>query len=124
MAAVVALSAGLMGACGDDDDNPIVVDPNTTAVTDASGATRLQLIAADFEFDKETLTATAGQTLKLEIQNNGAVTHNLTVENLNVDMDVQSGATEEQTPVTASPGTYNYFCEFHPDKMKGVLTVS
>ena len=126
MAAIVALSAGLIGACGDDDDDPTVADSDatTTVVTDASGTATLKFVAADFEFDKETVTAADGQALTIELQNNGAVTHNLTIENLNVDMDAVTGATETQTPVTPAAGVYEYFCKFHKANMKGELTVS
>ncbi len=132
IAAVLVLSGGVFAACGDDDDNGDSTDDDTTVTTAGSSATTaasgagstLTLIAADFAFDKATLAATAGQEVSFSIQNNGAVTHNLTIDDLDIDKDAESGKTEDAGKATPDAGTYEYHCEYHPSAMKGTLTVS
>jgi len=128
MAAVLVFSAGFMSACGDDDDDTDADDTSATTAalsdtTEASSDNTITLIATNFAFDKTTLTATAGQEVTFTITNNGSVTHNLTIADLEIDKDAEPGASGEQT-VTPDAGTYPYFCEYHPSGMKGTLTVS
>lgn len=125
--AVVAAAGLLFAGCGDDDDGSdanvdVDIDVTTTAVA-ASGGTTLTLVATDFQFDKTELTAAADEAVTLEITNNGAVKHNLTIEDLDVDEDADAGQSAQKS-VTPAAGTYEYHCEFHPSKMTGTLTVS
>jgi plastocyanin len=119
--AVVAAAGFLLAACGDDDDDG---DAATTTTGAGGGGTTLTLVATNFAFDQTALTATADEPVTLVIRNDADSTeHNLTIADLDVDQDVDGGASAEQT-VTPAAGTYEYHCEYHPANMKGTLTVS
>jgi plastocyanin len=117
-----------MSACGDDDNNGTTDSADTTqaqsVTTEASsGGDTITLVATNFAFDKTTLTAAADKAVTFKITNNGTVEHNLTIDDLAVNKDVEAGESAEQT-VTPKAGTYEYHCEYHPSQMKGELTVS
>ena len=120
-AAIVVLGAGIMSACGKD-NKTTSSGATTTAAATASGDT-ITIVATNFQFDKTTLTATAGQPVTFKITNNGSVDHNLTIADLKVNTDVKPGKSADKT-VTPAAGTYEYHCEYHPTQMKGTLTVS
>lgn len=127
--AAVVLSAGsLFAACGDDNkDTDSAADTTTTAgaadQTTAPSGNTITVVAKDISFDQTTLTAKAGEPVTFTITNEGKIEHNLTIEKLKVDKDVEKDESASQT-VTPTAGTYEYFCHYHPDAMKGTLTVS
>src|SRR6266568_2632849 len=55
-----------------------------------SGMSSFELAANDFYFDPTTLTGTAGQTLKIEIKNEGSTTHNFSIDDQNISQDIQN----------------------------------
>lgn len=110
LAATVAL-AGSVAACGDDSD------PETVT------GGLISMEASDFRFDPPTVDTPAGQPVTIELRNAGDARHNLTIEGLGVDIDVESGASNK-AEVTPEAGTYDYRCEYHPAQMTGTLTVT
>ncbi len=115
------LGAALLVGCGGDDDNA-----TTKPTTPAAGATAAKPTNAikivDFVYEPTPATVQVGQ--KITIANADAAPHTIT--------DTGSGKAFDSGTVkgTASgsftvekPGTYAYFCEFHPF-MKGELTVT
>jgi len=117
-AALVVVAAGLLSACGNDNK-----DKTASSATTAAKGETIDLVATNFQFDKTTLTATAGQPVTFKVTNNGTVEHNLTIKDLKVNKDVEAGESAQQT-VTPAAGTYEYHCEYHPTQMTGTLTVS
>jgi plastocyanin len=109
---LAVVTAGF-AACGgsNGDDKP----------TAGGGGETLTLEAADFSYTPVALTVSAGSAT-VEVENAGKVEHNLTIKELGVDQDLEAGKTTT-VKVDAKPGTYSYFCEYHPEKMKGTLTV-
>jgi plastocyanin len=110
--AVVTASAGLLSSCGDDKGG-----------SGSGSAEAVELEADDFYFKPTEITLSAGEKVTVAVQNEGANEHNLTVEGLGVNQDVEAGETAE-VPVTPKAGSFPYHCEYHPDKMKGTITVS
>ena len=117
LAAVAALLVGGGAACGSDDDDEAAEDE--PAVADA---TTVALEAADISFTPTELELEAGETV-IELENTGQLLHNLTIEDLEVDEDVEGGRSIE-VPVTAEAGTYTFVCKYHADQMTGTITVS
>ena len=81
-------------------------------------------VASNIKFDKASLTAKADQPFTITLTNNDTVEHNITIEDLKVNKDVEGGKSETSDSVTPAAGTYEYHCEYHPSAMKGQLIVS
>lgn len=80
------------------------------------------LTARDFAFKPTELTATAGEQTTWHLVNAGNTKHNVTIEELGVDQDVEVAGMTTFT-FTAEPGVYEYVCRFHASQMTGTLTV-
>ena len=80
------------------------------------------LSALDFEFDQEELSADAGD-VAIYLENKDGVAHNVEIKGEGKS-DIAAGRSSVRHVFEGlSAGTYDYFCEIHPD-MKGELTVS
>jgi plastocyanin len=103
----VAVAAALaLAACGGED---------------AGGGGGGTLSMIDNEFDPASLTVSAGDSL--EVSNDGANPHNITIEGTDIDEDVEPGQSTSVT-IDADPGEYTMFCEFHRSGgMEGTVTV-
>ncbi|HEX2701422.1 MAG TPA: cupredoxin domain-containing protein [Acidimicrobiales bacterium] len=112
----------VLAGCGSDDTGGTVAEPpgNSDLVTK-----KVDLKAAGFAFDPTAIQLTAGEAAQFVITNGDSVEHNLTVEGIDVDQDVEAGKTA-QAPATKAleAGTYKFHCEYHPDQMQGTVTVT
>lgn len=81
----------------------------------------MTLTASDFSWDTDTLTVPAGGSI--EVVNEDDAEHNLTIEDADVDEDVEGGASTTVDLGDVEAGTYDFFCEYHPDTMTGTLEV-
>ena len=90
---------------------------------DLSGSGQAKLLMKDNEFDPACFTVSSDQGI--EIRNDGAALHSFTVMNVDLDLDVQPGATTttERIGGALEAGTYGYHCKYHPE-MTGEITVS
>lgn len=113
--AVLVLSSLGVGACGSDDD--------TEADAGSSPAKTVNVEAANFTFDPTAIELVAGEAVTFVVKNGDQVRHNLTVEGMNVDKDVEAGETAEAA-ATPEAGTYPFRCEYHPAQMQGTVTVT
>lgn len=109
----VVLAAAAAGSCGRSNSND----------NDNAGATTIEIIAANIAFSPVGIALKAGQKVTLKLQNDDKVKHNLTVEDLKVNKDVEAGQSGTAT-ITPKAGTYQFHCEYHPQQMKGTLTVT
>lgn len=124
---IMAVSAALVlgaAACGDTTPN---VDQSTASTS--SGARDVTIVAEKIAFDTTELEATVGETLTISYDNRDArIPHNLHV---NGGTGGPAKTAVEEGPVTQSlkvtfeeAGTFEYFCEVHPQQMRGTITVS
>ena len=121
---VIALACvALLGvACGGDDGGETSSDGGggNGGTTSTEGGS-VTLTAVDFAFDPADLSAAAGDTI--EFVNEDDAEHNFTAEDAGIDEDVDAGGSTTINLTDVEPGSYDYFCEYHPD-MKGTLEVS
>lgn len=110
-AAVFALVL-FMAACSDDSGN----EPP------AGGGADQTMTIADFTFDPSTLTVPSGQEVTVEVTNNDDVEHSFTLDDDAVSQDVEAG--ESATVTLNLTEGIGWHCEYHPDQMKGTITVS
>jgi plastocyanin len=89
----------------------------------ATAARRVNITAANFTFSPTTISLKKGQKVTFAFKNTDTVKHNLTITGLNVDKDVSGGKTGQVTMTLKTPGTYEFHCTYHPQKMKGTITV-
>lgn len=113
LVAILLLSLGL-AACEDDEDDEI----------EASQTVEITVEAFDFYFDPATITLEPSSAATITLVNNGDQLHSFTVPEMDVELEAQGAQTVEGTfAVPEAPGTYNFYCKFHPDEMKGVISV-
>lgn len=92
---------------------------------DASGASSLDVEQDNFYFNPTIITGTAGQKLTIKLENEGSATHNFTLEDQNIDQDVQSGQDATVTVTFPQSGILEFYCKFHRSQgMVGELSVS
>ncbi|HEY7283159.1 MAG TPA: cupredoxin domain-containing protein [Actinomycetota bacterium] len=107
---------------------------NTTGATsggancsDVSADPDFQVTMKNFEFDPSCIIAK--NTQKLDLENDGSVSHTFTIVGTPVDVTLEAGKTQElDAPGSAlKPGTYVFYCRFHghPDGtgMAGHITI-
>ena len=113
-AALVSVAL-VLGACSSDGDS--------TETGDGGGGAADQTITiADFTFDPSTLTVPSGEDVTVEVTNNDDVEHSFTLDDDSVSQDVEGG--ESQTVTLNLTEGIGWHCEYHPDTMKGTVTVS
>lgn len=95
---------------------------SSTKNTASGGSGTVKLEADDFYFKPTDVKLDAGKATTLEVENEGKVEHNLTIEGLKVDKDLEAGKTTKIS-LTSKAGTYTFHCEYHPSQMKGTITV-
>ena len=110
---VLAASAALIAGCGSGDSDPAATtSAESSTTTTATAATSADKVAiADFAFDPETISVDAGT--KVTWTNSDDATHTATADDGSFDTgDLDKGDSKSIT--LKEPGTYTYFCRFHP----------
>ena len=90
---------------------------NDHGTKDASGMSELELELDDegtvFYFEPTVITGTPGQSLTLELKNEGSALHNFSLTEQSIDTDVQSGGTGSVTVTIPQTGFVEFFCKYH-----------
>lgn len=120
------MGAALLAGCGGGDDRTGAstgTGTTSNASTDAGGGEQTDTIKIDdFTYAPTPASVQAGQ--KISIANADAAPHTLT--HSESPRAFESGTIEGKATGSLTidkPGTYSYFCEFHPF-MKGEITVT
>jgi len=82
-----------------------------------------------------TMAAKAGDPITIQLTNKGSQPHNMRFAGADTQLDsgddvvsnpdvIPGGAAGTLSFTVAQPGTYPYRCDFHPDQMKGEITVT
>jgi plastocyanin len=125
------LTAGLVAtACGQADSDEAEggtitvagMSANNHGTKDVSGESELDLELDDFYFEPTVLTGTAGQTVTIELENEGDAKHNFSLPEQAVDQDVESGQKAQVEVSFPDSGTLVFFCKYHQSMgMRGAL---
>ncbi len=106
--AIVGCSGGASGASG--------------------GGSEINVKVSEMQFSPNSFTVTAGQPVKVTVQNTGTVTHDFAVKGMEADtkVEVQAGQTGTKTFTAPKAGTYEIYCTqpgHEASGMKATLTV-
>ena len=122
LAVGVIACAGVLAACGSDDED----SGSDAGSTDTGGLTVIASEGGDLTWEPTELTAPAGE-VTVTLDNPAPVAHDIAIEGNGVD-EKSELVTDDTTTVTAElqPGEYTYYCTVpgHEDAgMTGTLTV-
>jgi plastocyanin len=130
VAALTLLAAACGGGGSDEGEEAatttIAGQPaNDHGSRDVSGEDELELEADDFYFEPTVLTGSPGQTLKIDIENEGSASHTFTIDDQDVDVTVEPGDTAEVEVTFPDSGEVRFYCSFHEAQaMAGALETS
>jgi len=99
----------------------------TTATSAAADAAEATVVAGDLWFQPEAVEIPAGVTVNLTVDNTGAVFHDLTVDSLDLQVDVAAGESATVAVQVDAAGTYEFVCSVPGHAaggMRGQLTVT
>lgn len=77
------------------------------------GKAELELEADDFYFKPTFLRGDPGQTVKLEIENEGTVQHNFSIPLLRLDRDIPPKSKADVEITFPQSGVLRFFCKYH-----------
>jgi len=121
--ALVAMLILAAGGCGGDEGGS--AGGNASATTAAGGGgEELKLTAKDIKWDTTTLQLTSGTSYRVEVTNDDSVEHNFTFEQASANTDVEGGENATVTFTAPAAGSYEFFCKYHPQAMRGTVTVT
>ena len=127
---VLALTAA---GCGGDDDggsaSATTAAPETTASPETTaagggGENEFKLVASGTAWDTTSLDMTAGAEVSVEVTNQDSIEHNFTFTEADANQDVEGGEDATVTFTAPAAGSYEFFCKYHPQAMRGTVTVT
>lgn len=126
---VVLALAIVAASCGGDEEGGTITlggeSANDHGSEDVSAETSIAFEMDDFYFEPTVLQGTAGQTLTLEVENEGENAHTFTSDDLGVDQEVGPGEEAEIEVTFPDSGQVVFICRFHSGQgMRGALEVS
>jgi plastocyanin len=139
----LALALGLVAAaCGEEptirggqgqpegEDTPAgaafdITQAEDHGAADLSGQSETSLELDDFYFEPTVLIGEPGQTLSIELENEGTAPHTFTIESAGIDEELQPGDKVETDVTFPDSAALTFICRFHAGQgMQGALSVS
>ncbi len=93
-----------------------------TPVTGAAVDAAVTIETVSFAFQPDRFTIPADTETVIAVTNPSDVEHTFTVDELGINVEVHPGETKTAT-VNAPAGEHSFYCEYHPDRMTGTMTV-
>jgi plastocyanin len=124
---VLAIALGivsmvLVASCGGGNDEESSEGGTTTigdvaandhGTKDVSGESKVEVELDDDYFEPTVLEGKPGERVTLELKNEGGSEHNLTIEELQIDQDVEPDDEAEVEVTFPDSGTLTFFCKYH-----------
>ncbi len=115
------VSMVLVASCGGGDDESSEggtttigdVAANDHGSKDVSGESKVEVELDDDYFEPTVLEGKAGERVTLELKNEGGSEHNLTIDELQIDQDVEPGDETELEVTFPDSGTLTFYCKYH-----------
>jgi len=86
---------------------------NLHGTKDVSGMDEVDMELDDNYFGPTVLQGDPGQTLKIELENEGGTEHNFSIDDQNVDQDVEEGEDASVTVTFPDSGVLQFYCSYH-----------
>ncbi len=127
VAAMLLVACG--GGDGSDGSGPTGGATGGTTATgagvDVSQMTSVRIATEGFAFVPAELHGSPGQTLTVEVDNEGGVAHTFTIRDLGIDEEIAPGERVEVEVTLPESGSLPFVCRFHERSgMVGGFTVS
>ena len=109
----------VLAACGSGDD-----DDDADAGEDTSGSTTGMAVAMQdaMKFVPDTITAKAGEEVEIALTNEGAIEHNMSIDDADVDETLDGGESSSFTfTAPDSPGEYKIYCDIPGHEAAGMV---
>ena len=86
---------------------------NLHGTKDVSGMDEVDVELDDFYFGPTILRGDPGQTLKIQLENEGSTEHNFSIDEQKIDQDVEQG--EDASVMVRFPdsGVLQFYCSYH-----------
>jgi plastocyanin len=115
------VSMVLVASCGGNDEESSEggtttigdVAANDHGTKDVSGESKVEVELDDDYFEPTVLEGKPGERVTLELKNEGGSEHNLTIDELQIDQDVEPGDEAEVEVTFPDSGTLTFFCKYH-----------
>jgi plastocyanin len=112
----VACSAG---------SNAATASPAASAAPSAAAGDGIVVVAKDVAFSTAAITAPAGEAFQILLDNQESAPHNIAIKDASGTVlykgEIVTSAQVTNNVPALTAGTYEFFCEVHPN-MKGTLT--
>jgi plastocyanin len=96
---------------------------NEHGTKEVSGETEVEL--DDYYFEPTVLKAKPGSKITLELKNEGKVEHNFSIDDENLDQDLEPGKNATVTVMAPESGKVSFYCKYHKRMgMAGALAAS
>lgn len=107
---------------------PVTASPSwsASAVPSPAAALTVGIEARDPYFSPTELSVPAAGATRLVLTNHGYVAHNLTIDELGIQLVATRGGTDELTLVDPTAGVYTFYCSISGHReagMEGTLTI-
>jgi uncharacterized cupredoxin-like copper-binding protein len=121
-AIIVVLGVALLGAGAGfaQEGTPEASPAASPAATPGAGGDEVIVESYDIYFEPEEVTIRAETDVTFVLPNHGSILHNFAIDALEVDVDIDPGATEE-TVINAPAGEYEYYCNVPGHKPAGMV---
>lgn len=121
MAAIIALSTTAMlslASCGESDPKSTPVAAGSSGEGDAIHVRMLDTM----RFDPDTIGASAGQQLTIDLENAGMLPHTFTIDEADVDVELKARERETITfTVPGQAGEYEIYCAIPGHRAAGMV---
>jgi plastocyanin len=98
---------------------------NNHGTADVTGKSTVSIQAGNYYFEPSVLKGAPGQKLTLHVVNETSTAHNITVDPLHVNSDLDGHATIDAKVTMPASGVLSFWCEYHKSVgMVGGLLVS
>jgi nitrite reductase (NO-forming) len=91
----------------------------TPCASPAAGGNVIDMV--DIAFQPTQITIAANTDVVLQLTNKGALTHNFTIDELNISSGDVTGGGSVSVTINAKPGTYQFYCSVPGHKDLGMI---